>query len=51
MCINDFLIENDLAKSYHGKSKVEFSQEDYEIFEERCEDKEWPKVIDYPFLP
>lgn len=21
-CVNDFLIENDLAKSYHGKTKV-----------------------------
>ena len=38
-CINDFLIENDLAKSYHGKTKVEFSHGDYEDFEEKYEDK------------
>ena len=35
-----FLIENDLAKSYHGKTKVDFSQGDYEDFEEKYEDKE-----------
>jgi hypothetical protein len=30
---------------------VEFSQGDYEDFEEKYEDKEWPKVVDYPFTP
>jgi hypothetical protein len=50
-CVNDFLIENDLAKAYHGKTKVEFSQDDFEDFEERHENKDWPKVVDYPFMP
>lgn len=28
LCVNDFLLENELAKSYAGKSKVEFTSED-----------------------
>jgi hypothetical protein len=32
------LIENDLAKSYHGKMKVYLSQGDYEDSEEKYEE-------------
>lgn len=31
-CINDFLIENDMAKQYTGKTKTEFTKRDYEDF-------------------
>ncbi len=48
LCINDFLIENELAKFYSGKTKSEFTSGDYDDFIERHEDKKWPKTIDYP---
>lgn len=31
-CLNDFLIENDMAKQYAGKTKIEFTKRDFEEF-------------------
>lgn len=30
LCINDFLLEHDMARSYEGKTKMEFNSEDEE---------------------
>ncbi len=48
LCINDFLIENQLAKFYSGKTKSQFTTGDYDDFMERHEDKKWPLTSDYP---
>ena len=47
-CLNEFLIEQDMAKQYYGKSKVEFTSEDEEEFMVKLKQKRWPKVEDYP---
>ncbi len=48
LCINDFLLENEMAKSYAGKAKVEFTSEDEEEFLKACKSRQWPKTVDYP---
>ena len=38
-----------MAKSYHGKTKNEFTKKDYEFFKEKYDEQTWPKVMNYPF--
>lgn len=47
-CINDFLIENDLAKVYTGKTKIQFTKTDYDNFVKKYNRAKWPEVINYP---
>lgn len=46
-CINDYLIENDMAKG-QTKGRNEFGKKSYEDFCDRYETKVWPVVEDYP---
>ena len=48
LCLNDFLLEHEMAKSYMGKAKVEFTSEDEEDFMESYAHKTWPKTVDFP---
>ena len=50
LCVNDFLLENELGKSYAGKTKVEFTSEDEEQFLKSYKAKIWPKTAHYPRL-
>ena len=50
LCVNDFLLENELGKSYAGKTKVEFTSEDEEQFLKSYKAKIWPKTTHYPRL-
>jgi hypothetical protein len=37
-----------MAKAYSGKAKIEFTKYDYELFQEKYDEKTWPKVENYP---
>ncbi len=49
LCINDFLVEENLAKQYGGKNKSEFTSEDEEDFLLKEKGKSWPKTINFPY--
>lgn len=38
-----------MAKSYEGKAKIEFTEEDEESFSKTNEDMKWPKITNFPF--
>jgi hypothetical protein len=48
LCINDYLIENDMAKGAQSKNKAEFSKNDFQDCSEKHENKNWPTISDYP---
>ena len=51
ICLNDFLLDNDMAKPYLGKSKTEFTVTDFENFMEKYDRQtQWPKTVDYPLI-
>ena len=49
-CVNDFLIQNEMAKVYEGKTKDQFTVTDYENFKSKFLRSEWPIVTNYPRL-
>lgn len=49
LCINDFLVEENLAKQYGGKTKSEFTSEDEEEFLLKEKGRAWPKTTHYPY--
>lgn len=49
-CVNDFLIQNELAKPYQGKTKDQFTKKDYEQFKKKFVRTSWPEVVHYPRL-
>ena len=42
--MNEFLLEHEMAKSYSGKAKVEFTSEDEEDFLSVNKLRIWPKT-------
>jgi hypothetical protein len=48
--VNDFLIQNEMAKVYEGKTKDQFTVKDYENFKSKFLRSEWPTVTNYPRL-
>lgn len=46
--MNDFLIQNELAKPYQGKTKDQFGKKDYDRFKKKFIRSSWPEVVHYP---
>ena len=47
--INNFLVQEEMAKMYEGGKKQPFIQEDYDNFKAKHVDTEWPTFVDYPY--
>ena len=42
------MINHNMAKSYEGKAKIEFTEEDEESFFKTNENRKWLKITNFP---